>query len=341
MKLPLAAPRRKNHPTGSRGENREMLRENGPRFSRCGEPVRSPPRDECHMLSRAGAAKNHKRAEEMAAFLRHRLRKGCAPPAILRPSTPQVRRLGGGDNGEILERNEPRDEIRAANLLTLTSIAQVAPSEGGQQIATAPNPLPCFAVSTSCRQMVGGTCYGGDGSRPPLRALRAAASRGVVVLAIDNHSWQYREIQNAAARSPRIIERNMPVAATESFLSFRRRAATPQNSHGRRDGRSRLFAERNAREIFFEALPGGSKSPSRRTAARQNHPPLGEKQHNPSRKPTPRLKRAAPKCEISFSRATPQNSPARGRGGAGFGELPGVAMGLDLAGCDGQFAANV
>jgi hypothetical protein len=117
----------KRYRTGSSGENIKMLRENSGLFPTCREPVRSAVQGHCLKWLRASAAKNHKTAEKLATLSPRCFRNPCGRLSILRTRTAQVRRLGGGPNAESLERNEPREENRRANLLYRSSIAQVPP----------------------------------------------------------------------------------------------------------------------------------------------------------------------------------------------------------------------
>ncbi len=96
------------------------------RPARC-EPVGSADLGERSRLAAASPAKIAKTAEKQPACSRHRFCKTRAPLPPSRPLTPQVRRPGGGQNAEIIERNKPRDEIQPANLLDRFPIPQVEP----------------------------------------------------------------------------------------------------------------------------------------------------------------------------------------------------------------------
>jgi hypothetical protein len=118
-----------------------MLRENDQLFPTVREPVRSPtPGGRLNWPWASGATK-HKTSEELAAFSRCCFRNPCGSFSILRTRSAQVRRLGGGRNAEIFERNEPRDENRRANLLYRSSIAQVPPPRSTPQSESAES---CF-----------------------------------------------------------------------------------------------------------------------------------------------------------------------------------------------------
>ncbi len=107
----------KAHRTGSFDENDNMYRENRDFFGPRGEPVGS------HPLSRApfGRCRAHlytsKTSEKMAVFHASSRRNFWHLLTPLHRGTPQVRRFAGQPSAKILGKNEPRDEMRAANLL--------------------------------------------------------------------------------------------------------------------------------------------------------------------------------------------------------------------------------
>ncbi len=142
--------------------------------------------------------------------------------------------------------------------------------------------------------------------RAPLRGLRVAAKRSVAVLTVDSIAAETAKYKMPPARPPVRRGKRPGLTRRADFVAWpvRGEAAKFTRPRRRKDGR---FPERNERKIFCDVLPGGSKTASSQTAARQNHPSFGEKAPNPSRKQAPRVGTVARKRENSFWRATPQN----------------------------------
>ncbi len=114
------------------------------------------------------------------------------------------------------------------------------------------------------------------------------------------------ETQNRPAETVKSSGKTRSSAPLRPVSCSAERVATPQNSRPENPE----IIEKSA---VFAAGPAAAAALAA-SATPQNHPPLGEKTPNPSRKAPPRLDELAQNDEKMFSGATPQNSPERGGG---------------------------
>ena len=136
---------------------------------------------------------------------------------------------------------------------------------------------------------------------------RACYSR---ILNVDSQFGRHRQTQNAALRTPPIIEKDELDAASSPYLCFDVRTARPQNSGGGSREIRADFPSETARNIFEFPRPLAQKQPPPAQRLDKIIPRLAKNQQNSSRKSTPSFGKNRPKMKNSFSRATPQNSPA-------------------------------
>ncbi len=279
--------------TGSPGETVKMSRLNGPaRRAARRNPARAPP-----------APTPEVGASQWERKMQNRPRKRCSG---FQPDTPP--RTSGmpacawpllrAGYAALLHHNRRNSREKLQS-----------PLADGRQLVRACTQRTGFQSSPLCRLRVAASRTNARGARRAYPGRPGLAERHpprrtccFTVLPLDDQIGGDRQTQNAGLLNMRSIEKNALVLSAAPILSLGLRIARPQNSGGGSRGRNGRFAERNGRKRFSRASPcAGLKWAVRRTAARQNHPPIGEKSQESSRKAPPHLDNMTQNRKIAFS----------------------------------------